>query len=353
MKILILTDLHHGSDNSEYMINYQLNFLDEMKELIESENIDAIVNLGDTHDKRLTVNVRIMELFKRKHMELASAVSKYFVIAGNHDCYYTNTNDFTSLNAFFADDHRFTKIINHPLIIHNMVFIPWISSGNSKMITEFVSKCNRKSNILFGHLELSGFQHGGTVSKHDQLMKSDYDKYRRVFSGHYHGYQERDNIIYPGTPYANNFGELEDKRILVYDVETDEVERYINEKRIFEKIVINDSMTEKEILHILEVDPGISNKIVNMYFNTKAPKIIKMVENRITDIMPHKINISYSSDDLESNMNDLVGNDVILTSEEIHEEYFKRLEVDSEEHREELKSEFTKLWNETHVELEA
>jgi predicted phosphodiesterase len=352
MKLLILTDLHHGSDNTEYMINYQLNFLDEMKELIESEKIDAIVNLGDTHDKRLTVNVRIMELFKRKHMELASAVKNYYVIAGNHDCYYTNTNDFTSLNAFFTDDYRFTKIINHPLVIGNMVFIPWISSGNSQEITEFVSKCNKKSNVLFGHLELSGFQHGGTVSKHDQLMKSDYDKYKRVFSGHYHGYQERDNIIYPGTPYAKNFGELEDKRILVYDTETDEVERYINEKRIFEKIVINDESL-KEIENIIKINPGIENKIVRLHFNTKVPKILTAVENMITEAKPYSIDISYSSDEVESDMNDLVGDDVILTSEEIHEEYFKRLEVDSEEQREELKSEFTKLWNETHVELEA
>jgi len=250
-------------------------------------------------------------------------VKKYFVLAGNHDCYYTNSNKITSLPSFFQGEN-FVLIENDCLVHENLVFVPWINEENTHNITEFVSKRNNQENYLFGHFEFSGFRHGKKLSESDQLYRPDYDKYKRVFSGHYHERQEQGNVLYLGNPWQKDFGELEDKYVHILDTETDELLTIKNEIRLFEVMIVRDA---EDVVKL----KNIKDKYCKIHIDSTDQKFILKVENEIDKIGPRRVSITYTAQLETHDEGDLDFR--TMTNEELNQKYLERVEYPSEEER--------------------
>lgn len=340
-KTLLITDLHHGFSNSEFHTNYQLDFLESLNGLIKEKGIERIVNLGDTHDKRMTASFLVIERFKEAHAKLASNVKEYVAIAGNHDCYYTTTNEITSLPSFFQSENQ-RLVTNEPLKIGNLCFIPWISEGNVEVIMKFVRENNKKGNYLFGHLEQAGFSFGGTISKKNNLFLSDYNNYTKIFTGHYHERQEKDNLLYLGNPYQKDFGELTKKYIHILDDETCEIETIENTKNIYEKFVINGNDTPETIK---DKCSEIKGKIVKIFIDSSDTNFINECEKIITDSEPHRREILSKNVEIEMVDGEETQIDIFNKSDdEINSEFLEQIEYITPEQKNEFVDLFDVYW---------
>jgi len=324
MKNLIISDWHHH--NNDYFINYQLKLMDSIINYVKKNNIDSVIDCGDTLDKRRIADIKLLNLFRDKHRELLDCVDRYVVIRGNHDTYYKTSGTVNSLKIIYTDD-RYTLVDTDPLKIGNLCFIPWIDSNNREMITKFVSENNNKNNYLFSHLSLSGFD----IPVSDQLYKSDYQNYQKVFSGHFHNRAERDNVLYVGNPYQKSFGELVKKGFHVFDDESGQIEFVENKADIFKIITINEDS------NIDECVKGIKNRIIKVKINSIDKSFINECINKINDLEPHKSTITTSSVDIDD-----IELKTDLSEDKIIDNYLESIQFDEDNEKEIFKKIFLK-----------
>lgn len=334
MKILLLADLHHK--NIEYFVDYQLSFLKNLINLIQNKKIDRLFILGDVMDNRFVLDIRILNLFRDVYSEISKYVDIY-IICGNHDKYHNNINSINSLDSIFVSKNNHI-IVDRPFKIDNCVLVPFINESNIEKITDFISKNNSSNNYLFGHFELSGFRlspTGNRISKHTQLYRTDYDHYKKVFSGHFHSKQEKNNVLYVGSPYQLSFDELEEKGIFILDTDTDKLDFICNRNEIYKKFYIE----EDSDLTILK---DITNKIVKIYVNSSDPEFLSLVELEIEKYAPKTCNTySKNIDIIKTEENDDASN----FENDLHEGFLDSLNYDTYSEKEVLSKIFKKTYD--------
>ena len=335
MKILILSDIHH--QDKEYFIQYQLNKLDEIKTIIRQKQIDTIVVTGDVNHKHKISDNRVLEIFRNKHLELRKLVKNFYVITGNHDIYFKNTNKFNSLRSFFPET-QYTIVDNQPLKIENCLLIPWICTENKDIVVKKVKEMNKKDNYLFGHLELSNFDIGFVKSEKDHLYRQDYEKYRKIFTGHFHTPQQQRNIEYVGSLHQLKKNDTKYRHIVIIDTETHEIERIKNTDTIFENVFIENNLDEETITNKIG---DITNKIVEITIDSSDTKYLNKVENIIINKQPHDFNI------ICNDINDEIDVDIqnIGNINDINQEYLDSLEFETKDQEEEFKKLFSEYLN--------
>tara|TARA_B100000131_G_scaffold282911_1_gene290471 strand:+ start:742 stop:1389 length:648 start_codon:yes stop_codon:yes gene_type:complete len=115
-----------------------------------------------------------------------------------------------------------------------------MNSENEKETLTKIAKS--KAKMCMGHLEINGF----TATRGHVMMdgyESDiFDKFAKVFSGHYHTRSNNGKIYYLGNPYemfANDTGD--DRGFHIFDTETLETEEIRNPYRLFYTITYEDN----------------------------------------------------------------------------------------------------------------
>lgn len=295
MKNLLLSDLHHGKGDS-YMETYQLSFLESIPKLIEAKNIKRIIFLGDILDKRRTADLKILQKFKSAYDKIISCVDHVVVVCGNHDSYYTTTNSTNSLKRVI-DHEKVVYVEENPIIVDNMIITPWINQENKEDVINLISQHNQPENVLLGHFELDGFKLSSKfTSDKTQLYVSDYNKYKHVFSGHFHIMQKKDNIIYIGSPYELTFGERGDHGIYIFDNDTFETEYISNKKSLFASEIVLDGLDEETIKSQLST---LKNKYAKVFINSSETNYINKVEKILIDIPTLSLNVQTKDSDVD------------------------------------------------------
>jgi DNA repair exonuclease SbcCD nuclease subunit len=247
-KVLIIGDCHWGNrSNSPIFYEYFSKFYKHLIEYIDFNQIDTIIQLGDLLDSRRQVNY--LTLFEMKRMFLRPLQErnvKLYVISGNHDCYYKNTNAVNSVqllqtsNMVVIDQVPQTDSIGCGVDVD---FYPWINETN---LAESLNKAeSTKSKYAFGHFEFANFRlHKNQIADSGMdhhIMKN----YGRVFSGHYHTISRRDNVLYTGTPYELDWADHNDtKGFWILNTVTDHIEFVKTPFRLYEKIEYDENYNE-------------------------------------------------------------------------------------------------------------
>ena len=94
MKILLITDQHFGvrNDNQHFIDHYRRFYGKVVIPFIDAYNIDTVIALGDTFDKRRSINFMSLEAAKDMWFDpLAERNVRMHMLVGNHDIYYKNT----------------------------------------------------------------------------------------------------------------------------------------------------------------------------------------------------------------------------------------------------------------------
>jgi DNA repair exonuclease SbcCD nuclease subunit len=283
MKLALITDTHWGVRNdSPVMLDNMKDFMNEtFLPYVDKHDIDHVVHLGDLVDRRKYININTARRLREDFLKpLTDRYLNVFLIAGNHDTYFKNTNSVNSLDELLVGKcNRFTYIINDSYEISldgtRILFVPWICDENREKIMQSIAET--KSQILFGHLELSGFEmYRGAGASHGDDPNI-FNKFDVVCSGHYHHRSSKGNIHYLGSPCEFTWADYDDpKGFHVFDTETRELTFIENPKKAFAKIIYDD--LDKDVDYIMKFDPEeyrnkfikviIKNKINPYWFDT-------------------------------------------------------------------------------------
>ena len=246
MKIAIITDQHFGCrKNSKHFHDYFLKFYnDTFFPTLEKEGITTIVDMGDTFDSRKGVDFSSLAWAKDNYYDrLQKMGCEIHTIVGNHTAYYKNTNDVNAVDLLLREYDN-VKIYSEATDIKidnlNILLIPWINSENQEMTLRAIDKS--KSKVAMGHLECKGFRiHRGFVMDKGTDVKT-FDKFDRVYSGHYHTRSDDGKIYYLGNPYEMYWNDISDTRgFHIFDTDTIEHTPIDNPHKMFYNIYYEDT----------------------------------------------------------------------------------------------------------------
>ena len=244
MKIALLSDTHFGARNdSKTFDDFFRKFYDEVFfPYLNEHQIKTVFHLGDVFDRRKYVNFHTLQSCKNYFFEpLESNDIEMFVIPGNHDVYYKNTNEINSLKLLLKQYSNIYDVQECKSIdFHgeSFVFVPWLCPDNHDETMQYLKN---HSGVCIGHFEISGFDmfRGATnEGGMDRKVLSHYDK---VLTGHFHHRSTDDNIYYLGSPYEFIWSDYDDPRgFHIYDTKTKELTFIENPNKIFHKIYYDD-----------------------------------------------------------------------------------------------------------------
>jgi hypothetical protein len=246
MKILLITDQHFGvrNDNLHFVEHYRKFYSRIVIPFIKASGIKEIINLGDTFDKRRSINYMSLEAAKEMWFDPIKELGcKMTALVGNHDIYYKNTLRINSpdelLGGYDIDviDEPATRSFDGT----DILFLPWICDENYDQSLRCITESTAP--LCMGHLELNGFEaHPGHVMDHGTDM-SLFRKFKKVFSGHYHTKSNKDNCYYLGNPYQLYWNDYAQKRgFHVLDTDTYKTTFYRNPFDTFHKLYYNNGV---------------------------------------------------------------------------------------------------------------
>ena len=267
MKLAIITDTHYGArKGSKHLHDYfELFYKNIFFPSLEAEGIDTIIHMGDVFDSRKSIDYYSLEWAKRVVFE---PMKKYKVhaITGNHDCYYKNTNEINSPELLLNDYSNiktYSKATDINIDGLDILLLPWISTDNFDESLFMMKKS--KSKVVMGHLELNGFRaHRGHVME-DGMKIDAFNKFDKVYSGHYHTRSDDGRIFYLGNPYEMFWNDVNDPRgFTLFDTDTLEHTSINNPYKLFYNVYYED--TNHQLFNTTEYE----NKIVKVIVRKKS-----------------------------------------------------------------------------------
>jgi DNA repair exonuclease SbcCD nuclease subunit len=291
MRIALLNDTHFGARNdSPAFLEYFMRFYNEQFfPYLEKNNIKTLIHLGDVTDRRKFINFKTAHAFRQKFMKrLWEMKVDTHIIVGNHDTYFKNTNEVNSVSELCTTYDG----VNEPWIYTNpkevelggcrMLFLPWICDDNYEESIYAID--NSTSEICMGHLEIKGFEMQKGIVNQQGLEKSQFKRFEKVISGHFHKKSDDGHIYYLGAQYEQTWSDYKDpKGFHIFDTETRELERISNPLRIHKKFIYNDKDNDYSNVDLSEFN----NTFVKVFVTNKTDDIMF---NKLLDGLHNKIN---------------------------------------------------------------
>jgi len=218
---------------------------------IVEENIKTLLILGDTFDRRKYINFNTLQRAKKMFFDkLCELEITAYMLAGNHDTYYKNTNEVNSVDLLLREYNNIT-VIDEPMTIHlnyendvdDILMIPWICADNYNKCLEEIN--NSKASLCAGHFEIAGFAMYRGHPNEEGLDRGNFRKFDWTFSGHYHHKSSHDDIHYLGNPMELTWQDFNDPRgFHLFDLDSRTLEFIRNPNVMFHRLVYDDSTDE-------------------------------------------------------------------------------------------------------------
>lgn len=306
MKVAIITDTHYNfkKGNKVFHEYFEKFYKQIFFPTLKKYNIDTIIHMGDMFDNRKATDYWSIDWTKRVILEPLKNY-KVHVILGNHDIFYKNT---TKLNSpmLLLDDYKNIKVYDKPTNVQvggqDILFVPWITPEGEQETLQAIQ--NTTAGICMGHLELSGFYvNKGNFQEHGRDKKT-FQKFDKVFSGHYHTRNDDGKIFYLGNPYQLYWSDYNDKRgFTIFDTETHEIIPVVNPFEMF-KVCNYDEENIQEDLNEYQgciVKLVIQNKKNQKTYEKFLDKLIKSQPYELKIIENIKLNTEFESDEIVQN----------------------------------------------------
>lgn len=204
-KAAFFTDIHYGLKSNSLQHNQDcVNFVDWFIAKAKKENCETCFFLGDWNHHRATINIHTLQFGLQSLEKLSKNFEQIFFIPGNHDLYYRDRRDIHSVE--WAKHLPNITIVNDFLKIDDVVIAPWLVQDDYKKLKKMSGK------YMFGHLELPHFYMNAMISMpdHGEINEQHLVGFEKVFSGHFHKRQTRNNIWYIGNTFPHNYADAGD-----------------------------------------------------------------------------------------------------------------------------------------------
>ena len=236
MKILRVGDPHTMVSNlkdSDALLQFTF-------DTAKNESVDAVEFLGDLFHTHAVLRVEVIHFWQKWFHKFEIANIELRVLVGNHDQPGSKEKEqqMSALDVFedFGDGDSFRTIINKPMAIDGIAYIPYMSDKD-----EFVRAAMRlhdegATELLVCHQTFTGAVYENGQPAEDSVMP-DLIPQTQIVSGHIHKEQEFGKVFYQGTAKYDKLSDANEKKgIWIY--EHNENRNYTKRNKIStEKIV--------------------------------------------------------------------------------------------------------------------
>lgn len=251
MKILHTSDWHLGASfRGNSFAEDQVFFINEIKDIIVKENIDAMIIAGDVFDRSIASEEAIKIYDEAMSSICGDMDIPVLILAGNHD----GASRLSSCNRLLKKSGLFIagSLQKEPFVWEkdnvSVYLLPWISTEKVRAVfPEKAEKINNledaykcvcdsvkanfkpgNKNILAAHAfisnaDLSESDRAAIVGSAACVSAGVFEGFDYVALGHIHKPQDiTDKVRYSGTPWVMSFGKEEKqiKSVTVFDTET-------------------------------------------------------------------------------------------------------------------------------------
>ena len=273
MKVCIISDQHFGARKGSKFLHdhFKLFYENVFFPYLEENNIKVVIDMGDTFDNRRSIDLWSLEWAKENYYnKLRDLGITVHTIVGNHTAYYKNTNSVNTVNLLLSEYKNvivYSEATEVKLDKLKVLFVPWINQENDQTTRKLIKKTSCK--CVMGHLELNGFRaHRGHVME-DGMGCELFEKFERVYSGHYHTRSDNGKIFYLGNPYEMFWNDVNDTRgFHIFDTDTVEHTPINNPFKLFYNIYYED--TPHQMFDAAEYENKIVKIIVRKKSNIKS-----------------------------------------------------------------------------------
>ena len=249
MKICVLGDCHFGmrGDSLDFHKYIERFYENVFFPYLKDHNVTTVVQLGDLFDRRKFINFNSLYLCRKYFFDkLQENGITFITFLGNHDVSFKNTLQVNSSKLLLEGYDNITVLDAFTTMQFGGIdvdLVPWICDDNEIEITQKLK--DSKSQIVFGHFEIAGFEMDRGSICHEGTDKSLFNKYDVVLSGHFHHRSDDGHIYYVGSPNEMTWADYNDPRgFVIFDTHTREQEFIQNPYRMFYKMNYDDTIHE-------------------------------------------------------------------------------------------------------------
>lgn len=308
MAEIIFSDTHFGTrNNSQFYLEKTKEFYNKVIDFIENNEVSAIFHPGDFLDDRRNLNILVLNEIDSILEKLDKLGIPIYFLLGNHDIYYKHEKTVNGLKPIFKN-YKNLKLISKPKYItgysNNYFLVPWIVNSDIDSIKRSFEKLSDDV-IIIGHFAFSELmQLKGSNS--DPIPYTDFKRFKKVYSGHYHINTSKDNITYVGSILDYKWGEETSPHGFYY-IQNDKEQFIENKDNIHKKIIVN---TLDELKNIINISKGkeiklifsnelnITNREYDFYINQIdkiSESLIVLLSNDLFDNEPSNIINNFKS----------------------------------------------------------
>jgi DNA repair exonuclease SbcCD nuclease subunit len=215
-KLAMLTDIHFGKRNNSRVHNQDcLNVIDWFCEQVRKDgSVTHIAFLGDWFESRAAINIETMDFSYQGLKKLDSLGIPIFFIVGNHDLHRRTTRDVHSVRMF--NELKNFTVIDTPQVIDNILFSPYLFNHEYKDLIQYNDLWAFAGHFEFQHFYVTGYN---TILEHGPDHKL-FPGPKKIFAGHFHKRQSKDNVVYIGNTFPMDFGDSGDfaRGMAIYEV---------------------------------------------------------------------------------------------------------------------------------------
>ena len=271
-KIGIITDTHFGEKIQNHKRFYELygRFLNNIFfPTLEKEGVKHLLHGGDLFHNRHSVDIRTWKWTQDHFLDRLErlGISMYGIV-GNHDTYYKSSSTVNSPREFlrhYANCHFVDEATTLTFDNIKFLLLPWIHNYNKNDMLKAIQDSD--ASYVLSHLELAGFQmHPGVYSEQGMGIENYLEKFKEVWSGHYHTQSQKGNIRYLGAPIEFNWNDYNDmKGFHIFDTQSERLTFYRNPESLHYKIYLGQ---DSESLRAEDY----KDKIVRLIITDKIPR---------------------------------------------------------------------------------
>ena len=299
MKVAIITDQHFGArnDSIHFLDFYEKFYSETFFPILKERNIQNLLVLGDTFDRRKYINFNTLQRAKQMFFEQLEQNEIYtYMLVGNHDTFYKNTNEVNSVRILSPPDDHFLTVIDSPREIqiegHKICMVPWICADNYQKSLELIN--NTDALLCCGHFEIEGFSMYRGHPCQEGLNRDLFRKFEYTFSGHYHHKSSSAGIHYLGNPYELTWQDYQDPRgFHTLDLDSRVLTFHRNPYTMFHRVIYDDSNGVIEglqtgyehlkdryvkVIVINKVNPYLFDRFMDAIYSVE-PADVKIVED--------------------------------------------------------------------------
>lgn len=244
MKVAILTDTHWSARKaSKHLHDYfELFYKNVFFPALKEHGVETVIHMGDAFDNRKSIDFWGLDWTRRVVLDPLSKYQVHMVV-GNHDIFLKNSTQINAPDLLLKDYTNITTY-NSPTTISvggiDIMLIPWICDENYHQTLDEIDRT--KAKIAMGHLELQGFRVNRNLVMEHGIDPKIFDKFKKVFSGHYHTRSNNGKIFYLGNTYEMYWTDVDDTRgFHIFDTETLEHIPIDNPYKLFYNIYYEDT----------------------------------------------------------------------------------------------------------------